>query len=337
MLSVMGGHGPRHREASPRSGAGPARARPQVRPLVTMADNMQIYKYVSTRWRSAYGKTATLHAEADLRRQRLGHACPPVDLEGRQPDVRRRQLCRSVAIRASITSAASSSTPRRSTPSPTRPPIPTSAWCRATRRRCCSPIPRATARPRAAFRSAPGPKAKRVEVRFPDPAANPYLAYAALLMAGLDGIENKIHPGDPIDKNLYDLPPEELKEVPTGAAARCARRSSSLDKDRDFLKKGGVFTDDVIDAYHRAEDGRSGALRDHPPSGRVRHVLQRLTHTHDACRKRWDGRSRAPPHLARPAESYAFARVPPWTRFGKRSCKTPPNRIGPAYIKENIT
>ena len=58
------------------------------------------------------------------------------------------------------------------------------------------------------------PKAKRVEVRFPDPASNPYLAFAAMLMAGLDGIANKIHPGEPMDKNLYDLPPEELKKVP---------------------------------------------------------------------------------------------------------------------------
>ena len=95
---------------------------------------------------------------------------------------------------------------------------------------------------------APSPKGKRVEVRFPDPAANPYLAYAAMLMAGLDGIENRIHPGDPMDKNLYDLPPEELKDVPT-VCGSLREALMSLDADRDFLKKGGVFSDDMIDGY----------------------------------------------------------------------------------------
>lgn len=92
------------------------------------------------------------------------------------------------------------------------------------------------------------PKAKRIEVRFPDPTANPYLSFAAMLMAGLDGIENKIHPGDAMDKNLYDLPPEELKDIPT--VARSLRDAlEALDKGRDFLKKGDVFSDDQIDAY----------------------------------------------------------------------------------------
>jgi glutamine synthetase len=92
------------------------------------------------------------------------------------------------------------------------------------------------------------PKAKRIEVRFPDPTANPYYAFAAMMMAGLDGIENKIHPGDAMDKNLYDLPPEELKDIPT--VARSLREAlEALDKGRDFLKKGDVFTDDQIDAY----------------------------------------------------------------------------------------
>ena len=92
------------------------------------------------------------------------------------------------------------------------------------------------------------PKAKRVEVRFPDATANPYLAFAAMLMAGIDGIENKIHPGDAMDKDLYSLPPEELKGVPT-VAGSLREALEALDADRDFLKKGDVFTDDQIDAY----------------------------------------------------------------------------------------
>jgi glutamine synthetase len=92
------------------------------------------------------------------------------------------------------------------------------------------------------------PKGKRVEVRFPDPSANPYLAFTAMMMAGLDGIENKIHPGDPMDKNLYDLPPEELAGVPT-VCGSLREALESLDADRAFLKKGDVMTDDMIDGY----------------------------------------------------------------------------------------
>ncbi len=93
-----------------------------------------------------------------------------------------------------------------------------------------------------------GAKSKRVEVRFPDAMANPYLAYAALLMAGLDGIQNKIHPGDAMDKNLYDLPPAELAEVPT-VAGSLREALDSLLADHDFLLKGDVFTKDQIEAY----------------------------------------------------------------------------------------
>ncbi|MBU6471645.1 MAG: type I glutamate--ammonia ligase [Alphaproteobacteria bacterium] len=92
------------------------------------------------------------------------------------------------------------------------------------------------------------PKGKRVEVRFPDPGANPYLAFSAMLMAGLDGIENKIHPGDPMDKDLYALPPEELKEVPQ-VCGSLRQALENLDADRAFLKKGGVYSDDFIDSY----------------------------------------------------------------------------------------
>ncbi|MDH5410403.1 MAG: type I glutamate--ammonia ligase [Alphaproteobacteria bacterium] len=95
---------------------------------------------------------------------------------------------------------------------------------------------------------AASPNGKRVEVRFPDPGANPYYAFAAMLMAGLDGIENRIHPGDAMDKNLYDLPPEERYNVPT-VCGSLREALENLDADRDFLKKGDVFTDDQIDAY----------------------------------------------------------------------------------------
>jgi glutamine synthetase len=92
------------------------------------------------------------------------------------------------------------------------------------------------------------PKARRIEVRFPDPTANAYLAFTAMMMAGLDGVQNKIHPGDPIDKNLYDLSPEEAKDVPHQCAS-LDEALNYLDKDRAFLTKGGVFTDDMLDAY----------------------------------------------------------------------------------------
>ncbi|WP_425409506.1 type I glutamate--ammonia ligase [Hyphococcus sp.] len=92
------------------------------------------------------------------------------------------------------------------------------------------------------------PKGKRLETRFPDASGNPYLTFAALLMAGLDGIENKIHPGDPMDKDLYDLPAEELKDIPT-VCASLRESLSALSHDREFLKKGNVFNDDQIEAY----------------------------------------------------------------------------------------
>ncbi len=92
------------------------------------------------------------------------------------------------------------------------------------------------------------PKAKRVEVRFPDPLANPYLAFAAMLMAGLDGIINKIDPGLAMDKDLYDLPPAELKQIPT-VCGSLREALHNLDKDRAFLKAGDVFNDDFIDSY----------------------------------------------------------------------------------------
>jgi glutamine synthetase len=92
------------------------------------------------------------------------------------------------------------------------------------------------------------PKGRRIEVRFPDPSANPYLAFAALMMAGLDGIKNKIHPGEAMDKDLYDLPPEEDKLIPK-VCHSLDMALDALDKDREFLLAGGVFSNDMIDAY----------------------------------------------------------------------------------------
>jgi len=106
----------------------------------------------------------------------------------------------------------------------------------------------------------PSPRGKRIEVRFPDPSANPYLAFAAMLMAGIDGIQNKIHPGDPADKDLYDLPPEEGKKIPT-VCSSLEMALESLDKGREFLTRGGVFSDDMIDAYIDLKIGELDRLR----------------------------------------------------------------------------
>jgi len=107
------------------------------------------------------------------------------------------------------------------------------------------------------------PKAKRIEYRPPDPACNPYLAFAALLLAGLDGVLNKVEPGEPLDKNIYELPPEELKKVPSvpgslGEALDC------LEKDHEFLLKGDVFTMDFLDTWIAAKRKEHDALRLRP-------------------------------------------------------------------------
>jgi len=92
------------------------------------------------------------------------------------------------------------------------------------------------------------PKARRIEIRFPDSCGNPYLTFAAMMMAGIDGIKNKLKPGEPMDKDLYDLPPEEEKKIPTVCHA-LDQALDALDKDRKFLTAGGVFSDDMIDGY----------------------------------------------------------------------------------------
>ena len=119
------------------------------------------------------------------------------------------------------------------------------------------------------------PKARRIEIRFPDPMNSGYLIFAALMMAGLDGIRNQIDPGAPSDKDLYDLPPEEEKNIPT-VCHSLDQALEALDKDRDFLKAGGVMTDDFIDAYIGLKMKEVTAVpRGHPPA-RIPDVLRDL-------------------------------------------------------------
>ncbi|HEB72267.1 MAG TPA: type I glutamate--ammonia ligase [Nitrospirae bacterium] len=112
----------------------------------------------------------------------------------------------------------------------------------------------------------PNPKAKRIETRFPDPSCNAYLAFSALLMAGLDGIQNKIDPGQPLDKDIYGLTPEELAEVPS-IPGTLDEAIDALEADHDFLLKGDVFTQDVVDtwiSYKRENEINELRLRPHP-------------------------------------------------------------------------
>ncbi len=108
-------------------------------------------------------------------------------------------------------------------------------------------------------------KARRIEARFPDPLGNPYLVFSALMMAGLDGVQNKIHPGDPADKNLYDLPPEEDKLIPK-VCHSLEQALGELDKDREFLTRGGVFSNEWIDAYIelKMEEVQKFRMTSHP-------------------------------------------------------------------------
>ncbi len=107
------------------------------------------------------------------------------------------------------------------------------------------------------------PKTKRIEYRPPDPAANPYLAFAAMMMAGLDGVQNKIDPGEPMDKNLYELPPEEMAKVPQ-ILGSLDEAIGALESDHDFLLKGDVFTQDFLDMWIAAKRKEHDALRLRP-------------------------------------------------------------------------
>jgi glutamine synthetase len=130
----------------------------------------------------------------------------------------------------------------------------------------------------------PSPKAKRVEVRFPDPSCNPYLAFAAMLMAGLDGIENKIDPGEPLDKDIYELGPEELANVPS-LPGSLEDALDCLEKDHDFLKKGDVFTEDVIETWINYKRVREVDALSSNPIRTSSSVLRYLVTTNSSIKK----------------------------------------------------
>ena len=112
----------------------------------------------------------------------------------------------------------------------------------------------------------PSPKAKRIEVRFPDPACNGYIAFSAMLMAGLDGVERRLNPGNPLDKDIYALTPEELKDVPKMPGS-LDEALENLKRDHDFLLKGDVFTPDVIETWidwKMSNEVSAIRLRPHP-------------------------------------------------------------------------
>src|SRR5271154_6450110 len=216
-------------------------------PMVRMADHLQIYKYCIHNVAHSYGKTATFMPKPIYGDNGSGMHChqsiwkagKPLFAGNRYADLS--EIClyyiggiikHAKALNAFTNPATNSY--KRLIPGFEAPVL--LAY---------------SARNRSASIRLPwvaNPKARRIEVRFPDSCANPYFAFAAMMMAGLDGIQNKIHPGDPADKDLYDLEPEEAKHIPT-VCHSLDMALEHLDTDREFLKLGGVFTDDVIDAY----------------------------------------------------------------------------------------
>src|SRR6267143_648517 len=247
MLSVMNDMGLKvekhHHEVAPSQ----AELGAEFDTLVKTADNMQIYKYVVHNVAHQYGKTATFMPKPIKGDNGSGMHTHQSIWKGERPmfggnlyaDLSETALyyIGGILKHAKTLNAFTNPTTnsyKRLVPGYEAPVL--LAYSVRNRSASCR-IPVVTS-----------PKAKRVEVRFPDPAANPYLGFAAMLMAGLDGIQSKISPGEAVDKNLYDLPPEELSKIPT-VCGSLREALDNLDKNRDFLKKGGVFTDDMIDAY----------------------------------------------------------------------------------------
>ncbi len=216
-------------------------------PLTVMADHMQIYKYCIQMVANIYGKSATFMPKPVYGDNGSGMHChqsiwkdgKPVFAGNKYADLSETCLSYIAGIikHAKAINAFTNPTTnsyKRLIPGFEAPVL--LAYSSRNRSAACR-IPYTAS-----------PKGKRVEVRYPDPAANPYLAFAAMLMAGIDGIQNKIHPGDPIDKNLYDLPPEELTDIPV-VCGSLREALGELRADHAFLLKGDVFSMDQIEAY----------------------------------------------------------------------------------------
>jgi glutamine synthetase len=232
--------------------------------LTTMADQMQIYKYAIHQVAHSYGKTATFMPKPIFGdngsgmhvHQSIWKGGKPVMAGNKYADLSQECLwyIGGIIKHAKALNAftnPSTNSYKRLVPGYEAPVL--LAYSARNRSASC----------RIPYTS--NPKAKRVEVRFPDPMANPYLAFAAMLMAGLDGIQNKIDPGPAMDKDLYDLPPKELKKIPT-VCGSLREALASLDKDRGFLKAGGVFSDDFIDSFIslKMEDVMRFEMTPHP-------------------------------------------------------------------------
>jgi glutamine synthetase len=230
--------------------------------LITMADRMQLYKYVIHNVAAAYGKTATFMAKPMFGDNGSGmHVHQSIWKDGKPMFAGDKyaglsDMCLwyigGIIKHAKAINAFSNSTTnsyKRLVPGYEAPV----KLAYSSRNRSASiRIPHVES-----------PKAKRIEARFPDPMGNPYLTFVALLMAGLDGIENRIDPGPAMDKNLYDLPPREQKKVPE-VCGSLREALENLDKDRAFLKKGGVMDDDFIDAYIELKMEEVMRLQLHP-------------------------------------------------------------------------
>ena len=232
--------------------------------LLTMADRMQLYKYVIHNVADAYGKTATFMPKPYFGDNGSGMHCHQSIWKNGQPlfagdkyaglsDMCLWYIGGVIKHAKAINAFANPSTNsyKRLVPGYE---APVKLAYSARNRSAAIRIPYVTS-----------PKAKRLEVRFPDPLGNPYLTFVALLMAGLDGIANRIDPGPALDKNLYDLPPQEQANVPE-VCGSLQEALDSLSADRGFLKAGGVMDDDFIDAYIelKMEEVRRLQLHPHP-------------------------------------------------------------------------